>query len=321
MKAAIIRELGRPPSYGDFADPSPQPGETTVSVAAAAVSPLTLSRASGAHYSAGISLPFVPGVDGVGKTPDGRRVYFSFPKPPFGSMAERVTVAANRLVPLPDGLDDATAAAAANAGMSCWIPLTLLAPIRPGESVLINGATGTAGRTAIQVAKHLGARKVIATGRDETKLRTLSELGADVVLPLGQPPETLRDAVRKEAHESDIGVVLDYLWGPSAETILAALGGPDAPRGATRIRYVQVGALAGSTIALASAQLRSSGVEILGSGLGSSTDKDIQAGIGRFFEAFVTARFRVAIDVRSLSEVEHAWEETAGEKRLVFTVP
>ncbi len=231
MKAAIVREFGNPPYYGDFADPAPQPGETVVSVTATAVSTVVRGRASGAHYSAGTALPFVPGVDGVGRTPEGRRVYFAFPRPPFGSMAERVVISADRLVPLPEGLDDATAAAAANPGMSCWIPLTLLSPIHPGESVLVNGATGVSGRMAIQVAKHLGARKVIATGRDEAKLRTLPELGADVVLSLRQPAETFRDALRKEARDSDLGVVLDYLWGPSAETILAALGGPNAPRG------------------------------------------------------------------------------------------
>lgn len=205
--------------------------------------------------------------------------------------------------------------------MSCWVPLTLLARVRPGESVLINGATGTAGRLAIQVAKHLGARKVIATGRDEAKLRTLPELGADVVLPLGQPVETLRDAVRKEVHDSQVGVVLDYLWGPPAETILAALGGPNAPRGASRIRYVQIGDLAGTTISLAGSMLRSSGVEVLGSGLGSVTGKELMVGIGQFLKAFVTARFRIAIDVRPLSDVERAWNGTLEEKRLVFTVP
>lgn len=87
MKAAIVRVFGRPPHYGDFAEPTPQPGETTVAVTATAVSQLVRSRASGAHYSADTALPFVPGVDGVGRTPDGRRVYFAFPRPPFGSMA------------------------------------------------------------------------------------------------------------------------------------------------------------------------------------------------------------------------------------------
>lgn len=319
MKAAVVLDYARPPRYGDFPDPVPQSDETTISVTAAAVSPVTRDRAAGTHYSADASPPFVPGVDGVGRTPDGRRVYFARPRPPYGSMAERAV--ARGVIPLPEGLEDTVAAAAANPGMSCWVPLTVLAPVKPGESVLVNGATGTAGRMAVQVAKHLGASKVIATGRDDAKLRELPELGADVVISLRQPAETLRAVVRKEAHDSNVGVVLDYLWGPSTETILTALAGPDAPRGASRIRFVEVGSLAGPTISLAGETLRSSGIELLGSGFGSSTNADLVKGIGQFLKALASARFRVAIEVRPLAEVEEAWAGAEGTKRLVLTVP
>lgn len=321
MKAAVVREFGHPPIYGDFEDPVPRPGETTVSVTAAAVSPLARARAEGAHYSAGDALPFVPGVDGVGHTSDGLRVYFALPRPPFGSLATRAVVPVDQLVDVPDALDDTTAAAAANPGMSCWIPLTQFTRVGPDEAVLINGATGIAGRMAVQVAKYLGASKVIATGRDDAKLRGLSELGADVLLSVRPPLEAFRDAVRKEAHDAAIGTVLDYLWGPSAEAILQALGGPNAPRGPSRIRYVQVGNLSGPTITLAGAILRSSGIEILGSGLGSSSDAALVAGIGQFLNAFAQARFRIALDVHPLSDVERAWNEATAEKRLVFTIP
>jgi len=321
MKAAVVRELGRPPFYGDFEEPSAGPGETLVSVTASAVSLLARSRAAGAHYSAAGGLPFVPGVDGVGRTPDGRRVFFAFPRHPFGSLATHVPVRSSCTADLPEGLDDTMAAGAANPGMSCWIPLTELAPVHAGESVLVNGATGTAGRMAVQVAKYLGASKVIATGRDETKLRELSALGADVGLSLRQPMEEFRDAVRQEAREARIGVVLDYLWGPSAEAILRALEGPDSPRGAARVRYVEVGSVAAPTITLAGASLRSSGIELLGTGLGSSTNETLVAGIGRFLQAFAQARFRVDIAVHPLSEVEQVWNSVPPDKRLVFTVP
>jgi len=321
MKAAIVRAFGRPPSYGDFEEPTAKSGETVVSVKAAAVTPLVISRASGTHYSADTAVPFVPGVDGVGRTSDGRRVYFSFPRPPFGSMAERVPVPAGLLVPVPEELDDVSVAAAAVSGMSCWIPLTGRARVRAGESVLVNGATGAAGQMAVQVAKHLGARTVIATGRNEAKLRQLSELGADVVLPLGQPTDQLREAIRKEARESSIGVVLDYLWGPSAEAILDALGGPNAPRGPARVQFVQVGTMAGPTISLTGTKLRSSGLEILGTGIGASTNQEILTGIDGFLKALASARFRVPVDVHPLSEVERSWRPSTGDKRVVFTVP
>lgn len=321
MKAAVVRAFDRPPSYGDFEDPTARTGETVVSVHAAAVSPLVISRASGTHYSADTALPFVPGVDGVGRTSDGRRVYFMFPRSPFGSMAERAPVSLGLLIPVPDEVDDALAAAAAVSGMSCWIPLTGRARVQAGESVLVNGATGGAGQMAIQVARYLGARRVIATGRNEAELRYLSELGADAVVPLGQPGDQFREAIRKEARESTVGVVLDYLWGPSAEMILDALGGPNAPRGPSRIQFVQVGTLAGPTITLAGTKLRSSGLEILGTGIGSSTNQEVLAGIGEFLKALATGRFRVAREVHPLSDVERSWRATSDGKRVVFTVP
>jgi NADPH:quinone reductase-like Zn-dependent oxidoreductase len=321
MKAAVVRALGQTPTYGDFEDPQPRPGEVTVSVTAAAVSPIVIARASGIHYSAETKLPFVPGVDGTGRTPEDQPVFFAFPRPPFGSMAERAPVRSNFVVPLPEGIDPVAAAAAANPGMSCWLPLTTRARIRPGESVLVNGGTGSAGRMAIQVAKHLGARKVIVTGRDETMFPALSELGADVVLSLRQPAPELRDAIRRETADSEVGVVLDYLWGPSAEAIIDALGGPNAPRGASRVTFVQIGTLSGPTISLPGAKLRSSGVEILGAGLGSSTSEELVTGIGEFLKAFVAGRFKVEFAAYPLTEVERAWSGASGGKRLVFTVP
>ncbi len=320
MKAAVIREVGAAPRYEEFPDPSPLAGETSVRVSAAAVVPLALLRAGGAAYGAAPRPPFVPGVDGVGRTEDGRRVYFSMPRPPYGSLGERVPVPADRLIPLPDGLDDVTAAAAANAGMSCWVPLTTLAPIRPGESVLVHGATGTSGRMAVQVARHLGAAHVIATGRDPAALAAVRSLGADEVVPLDGAPD-LSDRLRRLARATDLGVVLDYLWGPPAATLLTALGGPEAPRGPRRIRFVQIGSLAGPTVPLDAALLRSSGVELLGSGLGSSSPATLAAGIRDFLAAFPGAGFRVDTEVRPLSEIERHWGRTGGARRLVFSVP
>lgn len=321
MKAAVVHAFGAPPSWEEFPAPSPEPDEFLVSVSAAAVNPLVLTRASGAHYSAGTTLPFVAGVDGVGRTPDGQRVYFTLPRPPYGSLAESAPVPARRLVALPDALPDVVAAAAAIPGMSCWIPLTRFAPVRPGESVLVNGATGAAGRMAVQVARHLGARSVIATGRDPAKLASLTSLGAEVVLSLGEPWEALRDRVRDLAGRSHIGVVLDYLWGPSAEAILTALGGPGAPRGGSRIRYVSVGSLAGEAISLRSSLLRSSGLEIVGTGIGATTDDEMVASIREFLQAFVPARFRVDTETQPLAKVSQNWGRTGGDRRLVFTLP
>src|SRR6202050_3061011 len=166
MKAAIVLGAGQTPMYRDFSEPLPSSGESRVTVAAAALSQVVKSRASGAHYSSSGQFPFVVGIDGVGRLDDGTRVYFVLPRAPYGSMAEQTVVPAAQCLPLPDGLDEATAAAIANPGMSSWAAFKERAQLKAGETVLVNGATGTAGRLAVQIAKHLGARKVIATGRN-----------------------------------------------------------------------------------------------------------------------------------------------------------
>ncbi len=320
MRAAVVRELGKPPVYDDFPEPEAQTGETIVTMSASAVNPLTLTRAAGAHYSAQTPVPFVVGIDGVGHTPDGRTVYVPYARAPFGTLAERAPVATASLIPIPPGLSDTDAAAVAIPGLSAWSPLRYRAPIRPGESVLVHGATGAGGNLAIQVAKHLGARAVIATGRNPAKLARLSEIGADRVIPLDGPPNTFRDAVRQVAHELSVGVVLDYIFGPTAAVLFAAFGGPGSPRGPTVVRYVQIGAIAGSSAPLESALLRSSGLEILGSGIGSSTAAQQSTAQAEVFAAAVSAKFRLATDVRPIAQVAELWGSTGEERRRVFSV-
>jgi NADPH:quinone reductase-like Zn-dependent oxidoreductase len=320
MRAAVVRELGKPPEFGEFEEPVSGPNESIARMSASAVNPLTLSRAGGVHYSARTSPPFVAGVDGVGRLDDGRRVYVARVRAPFGTLAERAPVAREMTVDLPPGLDAAFAAAIAIPGQSSWNPLTHRASIRAGESVLVHGATGAAGRMAIQIAKHLGARAVVATGRDRTKLATLGAVGADRTISLEQSPEAIRAAVFDAAKEFEIGVVVDYLWGATAVPVLAGLGGPDGPRGYAPVRYVQIGAIAGGTLPLDSAILRSSGLEILGSGLGSSPIAHMAESFRGLFAAAATGRFVLETDVRPLSEVTERWGATGGERRLVFSI-
>jgi NADPH:quinone reductase-like Zn-dependent oxidoreductase len=320
MKAAVVREAGRAPEFSEFSEPQPEAGEAIVTMVAAAVNPLTIMRAAGAHYSANTPLPFVAGVDGVGRTEDGARVYLAQPRPPFGTFAERVPAPKARLIRVPDSLSDALAAAVAIPGLSCWNPLVHRAPIRPGESVLIHGATGAAGHMAIQIAKHLGARSVIATGRNRAKLDALRGIGADRTIPLDQPSEAIQTAVRDAVREFQVGVILDYLWGPTAAAVIAGAGGPNGPRGPGLVRYVQIGAITGPTIPIDSAVLRSSGLEILGSGLGSSTAEVLQESMTALFAATASAGFRLGTDVHPISEIGSRWGTTGEDRRLVFSL-
>ena len=253
MKAAIVAALGKTPMYGEFDKPAPREGELLVSVRAAALSNLTRGRASGAHYSSAGIYPTIAGTDGVGLTQDGRRVYFAMPEAPFGSLAEFCPIHSRRCVEIPDSVDDITAAAIANPGMSAWAALVERAHLVSGETVLINGATGTAGRIAVQLARHLGAVKVIATGRNAMELEGLKQLGADIVIPFAidaQHPSGATDyeEALKRTFSDGIDLVVDYLWGESARTIILAIA--QAIDDGTPIRYVQLGASSGDTIEL-----------------------------------------------------------------------
>jgi NADPH:quinone reductase-like Zn-dependent oxidoreductase len=319
VKAAVVSSFGKPPRYGEFDDPNPQHDEILINVKAAALSQLVRAQAAGKHYSSTTTLPFVPGVDGVGRLADGKRVYFAFPRSPFGAMGQRTVVKPAMCIPLPDELDDVTAAAAANPGMSSWAALTERAGFERGESVLINGATGAAGRLAIQIAKFIGAKKVVATGRNQSSVKGLPELGADVVIALDQSPKKLVDEFRNQIKNNGVNIILDYLWGTSAESLLAALAGHASGPAAPRIRYVQIGSISGQTINLPAQVLRSSGVELLGSGLGSVSNEGLIRSIAGLMNAIIPGKFTIGAEAIPLAEVETAWI-ARGEGRIVFTL-
>jgi NADPH:quinone reductase-like Zn-dependent oxidoreductase len=317
MKAAVVHAAGAVPAYRDFPEPTAKAGEAVVAVAAAAISQVVKSRAAGTHYSATNAFPFVVGIDGVGRLADGRRVYFAMPRAPFGSMAERAPVPAAMCVPLPDDLDDVTAAAIANPGMSAWAAYRFRARLERGETVLVNGATGTAGRLAVQIARHLGAKTVIVTGRNVEALREVAALGADGTIPLGDNAEAMEERFR-EVFAAGINVVIDYLWGPFAEQLLvaAAKAAPDR----VPIRYVEVGTVAGPEITLPGAVLRAKGIELMGSGLGSVPIERLLMEIREMMQAVVPAGFRIATRPVPLSEVGEAWAKDDSRQRTVFTI-
>ncbi|WEK28834.1 MAG: zinc-binding alcohol dehydrogenase family protein [Candidatus Pseudomonas phytovorans] len=319
MKAAIVHAFDQPPRYGEIDAPQAAPGEVLVRVCAAALSQLVRAQASGKHYSSGKTLPFVPGADGVGMLEDGTRVYFAFPRGPIGAMAETVAVDARNCVAIPEGVDDITAAAIANPGMSSWAALQERAHFKPGERVLINGAAGVSGRLAIQVAKHLGASRVVATARNPAVEAELRELGADHFICLNQPVAELTAALREEIQGRGIEVVLDYLWGQPAACIFDALGGHGNGEAAPRLRFVNIGALAGATLPMSPGVLRSSGLEMTGSGLGSVSNEGLVTVVGQLLHAIKTVGLRVEAEALPLSDVEASWQRDAGQ-RTVFVL-
>ena len=316
MQAAVVTAFDKPPRYTTFADPVPGEGEKLVTVTAVGLHPIVKSLASGTHYGSTGELPFMPGLDGVGRLEDGSRVFFGMARSPFGTFAER-SLTSWMCIPLPDGLDDATAAGIANPAMSSWAALMGRAKFVAGESVTILGATGVAGKLAVQIAKRLGARRVTAAGRNPQALETLKELGADAVIPLDQEDDSLVAAFRNEYAKEGVDVVLDYLWGHPAECLLEAISQKGSRR-AARVRFIQIGASAGASIRLEAAALRSSGLELLGSGLGSASLEQLRAAVQDFFKTAAAQPFAFKMKTAPLIDVEKLWNSSEQGTRLVF---
>jgi NADPH:quinone reductase-like Zn-dependent oxidoreductase len=234
-------------------------------------------------------------------------------------MAERTVVNRSMCVALPDELDDLTAAVSANPGMSSWAALTERAGFVAGETVLINGATGTAGRLAIQISKYLGAKTVIVTGRNQANVAPLAELGADLAIPLDQEPEKLRESFRRTIQEHHVNVILDYLWGASAQSIINSVIGHGSAEGEPPVRFVQIGSITGDAIPLPAAALRSSGLKLMGSGLGSVSYAGLIRSIRGLMSAIVPGKIRIEAEPVPLSEVETAWNREASG-RIAFIV-
>jgi NADPH:quinone reductase-like Zn-dependent oxidoreductase len=318
MNAAVVEAFERPPRYTSFADPVASENEVIVEVTAAALHPIVRALAAGTHYGSTGRLPFVAGVDGVGRLPDGSRVYFGRTQDLYGTFAERSVTQSWLTLPLPDSIDDVSVAAMMNPGMSSWVALIARAKFAAGESVLILGATGVAGHLAVQIARRLGAARVIAAGRNPEGLAQAASLGADATIALDQDRDALVSEFHKHLAESKIDIVLDYLWGPPAEAVLAAISQKGLAHESHRIRYIQIGNSAGPTISLPAATLRSSGLELLGSGFGSASLQEIMKAVGEFLAAATKSPLTIPIQTVPLRDVESAWTAPDKGTRLVF---
>jgi NADPH:quinone reductase-like Zn-dependent oxidoreductase len=320
MHAAVVRQFDHPPRYEDFTAPLPAgEHEELVDVLAAGLHPRVRSQANGSHYTSTDELPLIPGIDGVGRRPDGSLAYFILPDTVYGTMAEHTVIDARRSIPLPSGADPIRLAAAMNPGMSSWVALQKRVTFAPGQSVLILGATGSAGQLAIQIAKYLGAGAVLAAGRGAGKLAALGALGADDTVDLTADPAKVAQELSAKA--ANVDVVLDYLWGPPAESAIMPLltGRRD---GAELLSWVQIGAIAGPTISLPSAALRQANVRFLGSGQGSVSPAGILSVLPKLAEEIDKGTFSIDAVGRPLAEVETIWSAPpSGPTERVVLVP
>ena len=321
MKAAVLHALGAIPRFEDFRDPEPGQDEVLIHVTAASLKNIDKALASGSHYGSDAQLPAVCGIDGVGVLENGTRVFCGGARRPYGMMATLSVVPRVACIPVPEGMDDSVAAALPNPALSSWLPLIWRAKLKPGETVLILGATGVAGKLAIQIARHLGAGRVVAAGRHERVLETLPGLGADATISLSQSDEELASAFRREALRGHFDIVLDYVWGHPTEVLLAALTGHDVRAESRGVRVIEIGEMAGPTISLSAAALRSSGIEIYGSGGGSIPHTAIFEAFPKMWALAVDGQLHIDIERVPLADVESAWRRDDLPGRRVVIIP
>jgi NADPH2:quinone reductase len=312
MRAAVISELGKPPEITDRPEPS---GEAIYDVSAVPLNPLDINVGAGRYFAGHPELPYVPGCEGVGRAPDGTRVYLfsdGLGLSRDGLLAERGGAPADLGIPLPDTVSDEIAAACGIAGMAGWMSVAWRAPVRAEDRVVVLGATSTVGLVATQAAKLLGAERIVAVGRNPERLKRAAELGADVTVSLeeGDLAALLKDAAGGDGPTH----IVDTLWGkPVAAAIQAASPG---------YRIVQLGQSAGPEAALSSAAIRGKMGEIYG-----YTDFAVPA--STFRQQYLrlvghAAAGEIVFDIETypFDRVAEAWERQAAgaNAKLVVTL-
>jgi NADPH:quinone reductase-like Zn-dependent oxidoreductase len=318
MYAAVVTLFDAPPRYQEFPTPVPANEDAMlVDVIAAGLHPRVRSQASGSHYTSTDELPLVPGVDGVGRGPDGLLRYFVLPDTAMGSMAQHTVIDTRRSVVLPEGSAPVAVAAAMNPAMSSWVALRQRISFEAGQSVLVLGATGNAGQMAVQIAKLLGASRIVAAGRRAERLAALPELGATDTVSLDGDAQDV--AARLGHAAADVDVVIDYLWGAPTEAAMLAVVMNRANR-SQPLAWIEIGSVAGPTASIPSAALRAARLQIVGSGQGSVSPREIMAELPELARRIAAGAFDIDARPVPLAEVEQAWADAAtSTQRIVIT--
>ena len=314
---------GELPQYVDFPEPIVRNNdEIIVNVKAVAIKHFDKGHAAGKHYSSDGPAPEgrVIGGDGVCLLEDGTRVYGMGVS---GMLAEKAAIHKDRMVRIPTVLDDVTAAALPNAVIGAAMGLRFKADIKPGDVVLVNGATGFTGQVAVQIAKYYGAKKIIVTGRNPASLNSLLALGADETVSVIQHDDQFKAQLRSIHAQTPIDIIIDYLWGHTAEMILACIKGEGSFT--NKIRYVSVGSMTGDLIQLSAANLRSVNLQLTGSGLGSWSKHQV----GLLFSEILPEMFQLAAEGKlkvqtisvKLKDIADLWNlDVPNGQRLVVAI-
>lgn len=314
INAALVESFGEAPHFRSIRTPQPAAARELVEVLAVGLHPVTRAMASGKHYASSGELPFIPGMDGVVRKDDGSLWYVGGAG--MGTLAERILINPRAAIPLPPDADPATVAASMNPALSSWVVLRARVPFTAGQSVLVMGATGAAGSLAIAAARRLGAGRVVAAGRNRARLAQLLDEGADEAVELSEDNESTAAALAAAAAQVDL--VLDYVWGAPTERAMRAMIIARTDH-AQLLDWVHIGGMAGSTISLDGAVLRSNALRISGSGLGSI---DLErADLPGLVAAVTSGALAIRPRVVPLSQVQGAWAQTDAPGERTVIVP
>ena len=327
MRCALLRELGASPEPSDTQASTPGSGQSLLEVLAAPLNPVDLAVGSGRFFAGNPDPPYVPGAEAVGRVisserfPEGALVYAGMEGMGLrrdGGMAEQVVVEDQGSVELPDDVDPAVAGALGIAGLAAWLPLAWRAPVKPGETVLVLGATGTLGLIGVQAARILGAGRVVAAGRREAGLERARDHGADAVVRIDahgtDAPVSLAQALKEACGGDGPSLVLDPLWG---EPFVAAL-----EAAAPGARFVQLGQSAGPQAVVASGLVRGKSVDILGFTNFAVPRDVLNDALLTLVDHAMADRIRFDLERVALDEVGSAWQRQAdGTDTKLVVVP
>ncbi len=319
MHAAVVTSFDSAPRYQEFPAPVPTgDDEMLIDVLAAGLHPRVRSQADGSHYTSTDELPLVPGIDGVGRGPDGLLRYFILPGTSRGAMADQTVIDIRRSVVLPESSDIIAVAAAMNPAMSSWVALRQRVKFQAGQNVLVLAATGNAGRLAVQIAKLFGGNTIIGAGRGAGRLAALPALGATGTVLLEGDPDDIARRLGQAA--TDVDVVIDYLWGaPTAAAMLAVVTGR-ADR-ARPLTWIEIGSAAGPSAEIPSAALRAARLKIVGSGQGSVSTREVLAELPALAGQITNGTFHIDAQPMPLADVGRAWADSAATSRRIVVVP
>jgi NADPH:quinone reductase len=305
MRAIQLKEFGGPEAMklAELADPEPGEGQVVVDVARAGIN-FADTHATRDDYLAVQKLPLIPGGEVAGRTPDGRRVAALLAN---GGYAEKVVVPEAVLVPVPDEVSDEQAAALLLQGLTARSLLRISARLEPGESVVVQAAGGGTGSLAVQLAKRMGAGRVIALASSDDKRQLALRLGADAAVD--SRADELGAAILEANGGKQVDVVLEMSGGEAFEACLGAL----APFG----RLVTFGLASRQPVEIRNVDLMRTSRSVVGFWLMHlfQRPQELREGIGELLGAVAEGQLEVVIgETYPLSEAPRAHEEIAARR-------